>query len=272
MSNPRVPMRHRFRRRQSISAKWSVRVAFLAAILFVLSGLGHRFERIETPEFLWLLAIVAGLALLAVLLSVKGLTSFWRRGDRGGPSAFWGAVIALLVLAPFAATLYQALLLPTIYDVSTDITNPPELFAVAQRTDRMNPVVNDEESRGLQSSAYPQVTGRRYDGSPDRILTAVQTVIASNGWEVVAQKGEPGEDAEILLEVVARTFLLGFTSDVVIRLADEGETTYVDMRSVSRYGSHDLGENADRITAFMQALDSEVQSAQPEEETTQPEQ
>ena len=136
----------------------------------------------------------------------------------------------------------------------------------------MNPVVNDEDSRALQSSAYPQVTGRRYDGSPDRILTAINKVIAANGWTVVAQKGEPGVDEEILLEVVARTFLLGFTSDAVIRLSDEGETTYVDMRSVSRYGIHDLGENADRITAFMAALDAEVQSAQPEEETTEPEQ
>lgn len=263
-------MRTHYRRRQSISAKWSVRFAFLSAILFVLSSLGHRFERIETPEFLWLLAIVAGLALLALLLSLKGFTSVWRRGDRGFPSAFWGAVIALLVLTPFATTLYQALALPTIYDVSTDVTDPPELFAAGQRTERMNPLVNDEDSRGLQSSAYPQVTGRRYEGSPDRILTAVNTVIANNGWTIISQRGEPGEDEEILLEVVARTWLMGFTSDVVIRLADEGETTYVDMRSVSRYGIHDLGENADRITAFMTALDAEVQGAQPEEETTQP--
>ncbi|UXN63371.1 DUF1499 domain-containing protein [Phyllobacterium sp. A18/5-2] len=181
-----------------------------------------------------------------------------------------GAVIALLVLAPFVTTLYQALALPTIYDVSTDVTDPPELFAAGQRTERMNPLVNDEDSRGLQSSAYPQVTGRRYEGSPDRILTAVNTVIANNGWTIISQRGEPGEDEEILLEVVARTWLMGFTSDVVIRLADEGETTYVDMRSVSRYGIHDLGENADRITAFMTALDAEVQGAQPEEETTQP--
>jgi uncharacterized protein (DUF1499 family) len=265
-------MRPHIRRRRSISARWSVRIAFLAAILFVLSGFGHRFERIETPEFLWLLAIVAGLALLALLLAIKGFTSVWRRGDLGFPSAFWGMTIALVVLAPFATTLYQALMLPRIYDVSTDITDPPELFAAGQRTERMNPVVNDEESRTLQSSAYPQVTGRRYDGSPDRILTAINKVIVNNDWTIVQQKGEPGEDEEILLEVVARTWLLGFTSDVVIRLSDEGETTYVDMRSVSRYGIHDLGENADRITAFMTALDAEVQGAQPEEETTEPEQ
>lgn len=264
-------MRQHIRRRQSISAKWSVRIAFLAAILFVLSALGHRSERIETPEFLWLLAIVAALALLALLLAIKGFTSLWRRGDRGGPSAFWGAVIALVVLGPFVTTVYQAMTLPAIYDVSTDLTDPPALFALnGQRTDRMNPLINDPRSRTLQASAYPEVTGRRYDGSPDRILDAVVSVIADNGWTITEQKGVPGDDEEILVEIVARTWLLGFTSDVVIRLSDEGETTYVDMRSVSRYGIHDLGENADRITQFMTALDTQIQSAQPEEDTTQP--
>ena len=171
-------MRPHIRRRQSISAKWSVRIAFLGRILFVLSGLGHRFERIETPEFLWLLAIVAGLALLALLLSSRVSPVSGAGAICGFPSAFWGMVIAFVVLAPFATTLYQALMLPRIYDVSTDITDPPELFAAGQRTERMNPVVNDEDSRALQSSAYPQVTGRRYDGSPDRILTAINNVIA----------------------------------------------------------------------------------------------
>ncbi|MCO4318437.1 DUF1499 domain-containing protein [Phyllobacterium sp. 21LDTY02-6] len=261
-------MRTHIRRRHSISARWSVRIAFLAVILFVLSGLGHRFERIETPEFLWLLAIVGTMAILALLLAMKGFTSLWRRGDIGFSKAFWGAIVALLVLVPFATTLYQILALPTIYDVSTDIVDPPSLFAASGRTERMNPLVSDRASRQLQTAAYPQVTGRRYDGSPDRILTAVKTVIANNGWTIVQQKGEPGEDEEILVQVVARTWLLGFTSDVAIRLSDESETTYVDMRSVSRYGIHDLGENADRIAAFMTALDAEVQGAQPEEETT----
>ncbi|QND54153.1 DUF1499 domain-containing protein [Phyllobacterium sp. 628] len=246
-------------------------MAFLSAILFVLSALGHRFERIETPEFLWLLAIVAGLAVLALLLSIKGFTSLWRRGDRGGPSAFWGAVIALIVLGPFVTTVYQALTLPAIYDISTDLTDPPALFSTSGlRTDQMNPLANDPRSRALQAKAYPEVTGRRYEGSPDRILDGISSVIADNGWTIIDQKGLPGDDEEILLEVVARTWLLGFTSDVVIRLSDEGDTTYVDMRSVSRYGVHDLGDNADRITQFMAALDSQIQSAQPEEDTTQP--
>jgi uncharacterized protein (DUF1499 family) len=63
---------------------------------------------------------------------------------------------------------------------------------------------------------------------------------------------------EYLLEAVATTFLLGFPSDVAIRLTDEGESTYVDMRSASRYGRDDFGDNARRISAFLDRLDAEM--------------
>ncbi len=52
--------------------------------------------------------------------------------------------------------------------------------------------------------------------------------------------------------------LLGFPADVAIRLIDEGTSTYVDMRSASRYGGHDLGDNAARIEAFLAELDVEI--------------
>jgi uncharacterized protein (DUF1499 family) len=45
---------------------------------------------------------------------------------------------------------------------------------------------------------------------------------------------------------------------VAIRLTDEGETTYVDMRSASRYGRGDFGDNARRIAGFLDALDAEM--------------
>jgi hypothetical protein len=43
-----------------------------------------------------------------------------------------------------------------------------------------------------------------------------------------------------------------------VRLTDEGTSTYVDMRSASRYGRHDLGDNAAQITAFLALLDAEM--------------
>jgi uncharacterized protein (DUF1499 family) len=41
-------------------------------------------------------------------------------------------------------------------------------------------------------------------------------------------------------------------------LTDEGTTTYVDMRSASRYGKGDFGDNAARIEAFLNELDTDM--------------
>jgi uncharacterized protein (DUF1499 family) len=59
-------------------------------------------------------------------------------------------------------------------------------------------------------------------------------------------------------EAVAYSVLLAIPYDVVIRIVDEQESTYVDMRSASRYGLHDFGENARRIATFLAALDAEA--------------
>jgi uncharacterized protein (DUF1499 family) len=45
---------------------------------------------------------------------------------------------------------------------------------------------------------------------------------------------------------------------VAIRVRDDGDGITVDMRSASRYGRFDLGDNAARITEFLGELDQEV--------------
>jgi uncharacterized protein (DUF1499 family) len=53
---------------------------------------------------------------------------------------------------------------------------------------------------------------------------------------------------------VARTRLLGFREDVVIRIRGTAAETRVDMRSASRVPWHDLGSNAARVEAFLSDL------------------
>ncbi|KXF78339.1 hypothetical protein ATN84_00610 [Paramesorhizobium deserti] len=256
----------RYERRKSRSAIWSFRLAVFSVILLLFSALGHRFQAIETPDFLILATLVAVLALLALMLAAKGFADLWRNGDKGGARSLWGSVLALAVLAPFALAGYLAYVTPPLYDISTDLTMPPQFFrAIHQRKVGMNRINDDASQRAaMQMVAYPQVTGRRYEGSPDRILEAVMAVIEAQGWTPTGRFGMPGEQVETVVEAVAHSFLLGFASDIAIRLTDEGETTYVDMRSVSRYGPRDLGLNARFITDFMNALDQQVNGAPPE--------
>jgi hypothetical protein len=61
------------------------------------------------------------------------------------------------------------------------------------------------------------------------------------------------------LEAQATTFVFGFLDDVVVRLRETPDGTQVDMRSASRAGAHDLGENARRIRRFFVDLDARLQ-------------
>lgn len=58
------------------------------------------------------------------------------------------------------------------------------------------------------------------------------------------------------LEAVATTLIMKFADDVVVRIIEEEGGALVDMRSSSRWGVHDLGSNAVRITSFMRDLDA----------------
>lgn len=100
-----------------------------------------------------------------------------------------------------------------------------------------------------------------------RVL-AQKSVVTQSRAEVTVAAGKPGEvpatGAEpqvsvATIEAKARTPVFGFEDDVVVRLVRSPEGTSVDMRSASRRGEHDLGQNARRIRAFLKDLDARLQ-------------
>lgn len=247
--------------RTTRAAGWSRGTASFAFVLLVIAVLGHRRGLIDTPAFFWVLGIVALLAAFALLLAGFAFSRLWKFGDQGGRDLTVGALLGVAVLAPFAFTAYQIAAYPMLRDVSTDTEDPPALTAAeALRTPDMNrlePMTLGE--RTLQAQAYPLVAGRRYDLSLDRVLQSVETVLARQGWKVVVPPPPVDEaSGEVDIEAVARSFVLALPSDVALRLVDDGDSTFVDMRSASRYGRHDLGDNAARITGFLTELDQEI--------------
>ncbi|MDQ0319480.1 hypothetical protein QO002_001618 [Pararhizobium capsulatum DSM 1112] len=64
--------------------------------------------------------------------------------------------------------------------------------------------------------------------------------------------------SDILLQGEWRTPIAGFRFDVLIRLREEAETTFVDVRVASRYGPHELGLAAGFADQFLHALDAEL--------------
>lgn len=239
---------------------WSRFLARLAAMMFLIAGLSHRYGLMETTGFFWVLGVICLLAIAALVLSLLAFHRLWRAGARGGRAAAAGLALSLLVLAPFAVSAWRAMALPALNDISTDRRDPPAFFIAPGLRKPGENALSMPSAADLQAAAqaYPAATGRRYDAAPDRVLRAVDNVVAANGWRVVSRTGAPQETSEIVVEARAWTFLFAFPVDVVVRISDENESTYVDMRSASVFARHDLGDNARRIAAFMEALDAEM--------------
>ncbi|RUX54630.1 DUF1499 domain-containing protein, partial [Mesorhizobium sp. M7A.F.Ca.CA.002.12.1.1] len=88
-------------RQTSRAAGWSRRTAAFSLVLLLTVFVGHRFDLVETPVFLWVLGIVALLAAMALLFAGFAFSRLWNFGDRGGRDLTVGALLALLGLAPY---------------------------------------------------------------------------------------------------------------------------------------------------------------------------
>lgn len=251
-------MRKKFQRMPSKAARWSPRFGWLALVLLILAAICHRFGVLASDYFFVMVGCVAFLGLVAFILALKGFLDLWQRADKGGGKSIKGLILAFLALLPIIAAAVAYFVFPPFYDIATDSETPPHFIANNRPSDALPVQQSLYYQANEQLAMWPELSGRRYDGSPDKILPAVLSVIDDLGWKHISQAGEVGKDNMLLVEATAKTPVLGFVSDIIIRLNDEGDTTFVDMRATSRYLSHDLGIDARFILNFMEALDVKV--------------
>lgn len=243
-------------RRNSRAANWARRIGYFALVLLLVAGVGHRYGFVETLPFLSVLGVVMALAVIALACAAWGFSRLWQRGDKAGRNAFAGAVMALLALSPMAAAGVAYLYYPALNDISTDTVDPPALpIAAALRDPAMNPITAPSaEDVAEQIDAYPEMTGRRFEATIDQVLEVVTAEAKRRGWEI-RDAPTPNEDVrEATVEMIAYTPVFAFADDAVVRLSEEDEATLVDMRIVSRYGRHDMGNNARQISSFLGAI------------------
>jgi hypothetical protein len=244
-------------RPMSPGAVWSRRFGGFSFVLLLAVWLCHRYGLVATPDLLPLLSTVLATALAGLAAGLVAHRRYWYFGDRGGPDIFWGLFWSLATIAPFIVVAWWYIAYPKLTDISTDPENPPALVEAARlRTPDMNATVPPTpESIIRQAEAYPLVEGRRYELPIDRVLTAVDDLLQRRGWRVTATRDSVGMAFATTIEALAHSPVWRMPADVAIRLTDEETATFVDMRSASRYGRHDLGDNAARITNFLAELD-----------------
>ena len=256
-------MRREYVRRHSKAARWAIPPAVFSPVLASMAILSHRFGLLSEQNFILVLLAALGLAVTGGLLAMLGLRSLWREAAIGGRRSALALLICMPVLVPAAVAAWLAQTTAPLSDISTDTQDPPHFSTQTALGPGMNVNEPPRLNAVLQKQFYPSVTGRRYQLSADGIAAQVSAIVAQSGWIAATRRPVSQSNGEWTIEATVTTAILGFKDDVVIRVTDEGESTYVDMRSASRFGAADLGANARRIGLFMNDLDMRIQSAVP---------
>ena len=247
-------------------AIWARRVAGFSVVVLLLGILIVRSGIFEIIPSLAAFGASLILALISILLAFAAFVVIWREGLGGfgmALAAFFTGAAILAYPGYFAAKAYR---LPAIFDITTDPIDPPRFEAIARLRPRdANPTLYAGlRAAELQKAAYPSIEPLIVAATPLVTYEAALEVIAKRKWRVVdARTPQPGRrDGRI--EAVARTPILGFRDDVVLRIRPDPDGARVDIRSTSRYGRHDFGTNAARIVSLSSAIDDAVDDATPE--------
>ena len=141
---------------------------------------------------------------------------------------------------------------PPIHDISTDTQQPPQYVAVLPlRANAPNKTeYGGEAIAARQREAYPEVQPLVLEMAPPQAFERSLATVRTMGWDLVEADAASGR-----IEATDTTFWFGFKDDVVVRIRPTATGgSRIDVRSLSRVGGGDVGTNAKRILAYLDAL------------------
>jgi Protein of unknown function (DUF1499) len=254
--------------RLAIWARRMAGFAFLAsflAVIIVRSGL------LENRPALATFAGALATAVVALLLALSAFVVIWMEGLAGIGAAVTAMLVSLALLAYPAYLGIRAYRLPWIYDITTDPIDPPRYEALARlRVRDANPTTYAGlYAADQQRSAYPDVGPLGTNATAQAAYDAALAVVNKRRWRVVDARPPQAGRREGRIEAVARTPIMGFRDDVVIRVRAETDGARIDARSSSRYGAFDFGTNAARVRGLMNDIEDAIRAQRPERPPTQ---
>src|SRR5208282_2249570 len=254
-------------------AIWSRRLALFSLAATFIAIIVVRSGALEIVPALSTLGGALVLAILAILLAFGAAISIWKDGVGGVHEAVTGLLIGLALIVYPLYLGVKAYRLPAIYDVTTDPIDPPRFEAIARLRPRdANPVTYAGlYTAELQRAAYSDIEPDLTNSSPQEAYDAVLKVVTQRKWHIVdARPPQAAAPREGRIEAIARTMILGFRDDVVVRVRATPDGARIDVRSASRYGRHDLGGNAARVRALIADIDDVLATPQPDKKQPNP--
>lgn len=245
----------------SDSALWSRRLA-LFALAVIVTGLALSHLGLDPSAVLAVLGSAIMLACLAILCAGAAAIAIWRTGRKGIGLLLTGGFIATILLSYPLYLAYQAVRLPALSDVSTDVDDPPE-FSLSRHALMMRkgfvPTTASAAEREKQIAAYPDVEPIILDLDGEDAYQTVLHAITARHWKLVEAHPPGGGRFGIgHVDAIDHSRVLGFANDITIRIRPLAGQTRIDVRSVSRVGRHDFGSNARRIMTFADELKAEA--------------
>ena len=247
-------------------ARWSGRLALFFTALALTGVVLHRLTSFPTLVAINLFAVSAAGLALAVLLGLLSLIGIWRKGYAGTGAAFVGIVLPLLLLGWPLAFLPSLFKLPRINDITTDWTSPPRFEALAPlRAAGAKPAAYPGEPLAqLQQAAYPDLRGISIDRSIEETFELVEEAVRKLKWKIAAAEAPNAKGGRAgSIEATDQTLLLGFPDDIAIRVTGSNVRSRIDIRSASRYGDFDFGQNATRIRRFHGEVQAQLDATLP---------
>ena len=247
-------------------AIWARRMAGFAFVASFLAVIVVRSGLLEIRPALATFAGALAIAVIALLLALAAFVVIWMEGLAGMGAALAAMAISLALLAYPAYFGLKAYRLPWIYDITTDPIDPPRFEALARlRVRDANPTTYAglyaaEQQRG----AYPDVGPLGTNATVQAAYDAALAVVNKRRWRIVDARAPQAGRREGRIEAVARTPIMGFRDDVVIRVRAETDGVRIDARSASRYGSFDFGTNAARVRGLMNDIEDAIRAQKPE--------
>jgi uncharacterized protein (DUF1499 family) len=250
-------------------AVWSRRMALFSLVATILAIIIVHSGLLELRPALATFAGALALSVIALLLACAAFVVIWREGLLGMGYALTAIGIGVALLAYPAYLGVLSYRLPWIYDITTDPIDPPRFEALARIRPRdANPIIYAGLSAAeKQRDSYPDIDPLEEDASPQAAYDAAVAVITKRRWNIVARRA-PERGREGRIEAVARTPIMGFREDVVVRVRADGQGSRIDVRSSSRYGSFDFGSNAKRVLSLINDIDEVIGSQKPEQPAT----
>lgn len=252
--------------REPSAARWATRAALFAFGIIVAAAFMFRLFGLATPVAFNLFLLAMGIAVLSIACAVVAAIIIWQTGRPGTARVLFAVCLSVALLCiPILYTMW-ARDYPPLNDVTTDFNNPPAFTAIAKlRGPGDNRVTyNRRRLAEEQVLAYPDIKPIRIARPVEEAYALVADAMKRLKMEIVrdetpdAAAGTPGE-----IEAVDRTLVMGFYEDLAVRVTGDEDSSRVDIRSASRFGSADMGNNAEGIRELVREIQARVDATIP---------